>query len=227
MLNQIIRYKPIIDFINKNKNLKNILEVWSWSKWIGKFMRNLKYTGLDKTTSDYSNKERKTSKNMHYVKWDALHMPFEDESFDLVFSLDMLEHIPENFRLQAVDEAIRVSKNTTIIAFPYWKLWWLLDSIFYETTMIQTNHVEWRLKEHIDNGLPQEDFYLSIKEKYPQYKIETVRNWNFFFVLFVIFCESFFILNIFFVFLSHIIRYLPISFESTIWVRQYIIIQKI
>jgi ubiquinone/menaquinone biosynthesis C-methylase UbiE len=46
-------------------------------------------------------------------------MPFKDGEFDFVFSLDMLEHIPKDKRLDAIREMVRVSKHDIIVAFPY------------------------------------------------------------------------------------------------------------
>jgi len=56
---------------------------------------------------------------MTYVNGDSLNIPFSDNSFDLVFSVDMLEHIKKADRMKAIEEAIRVTNKTCIITFPY------------------------------------------------------------------------------------------------------------
>lgn len=223
-MNQIIRYKTIIDYIKKNKP-KKILEVWSWSKWIWKFMKNINFTWLDKTTSDYSSKENKVSKNMKYIDWDCLRIPFKDNDFDFVFSLDMLEHLKYDDRIKAIDEIIRVWK-ISIIAFPYWKFWTLLDKLLYEYNMEKNWKVEWRLKEHIENWLPDEDFINLIKNRYNNLKIEEINNWNIYLLILVLYLEwvriVWFIINS----LSYLIKFTPIKFDSKYWVRKYLIIKK-
>jgi ubiquinone/menaquinone biosynthesis C-methylase UbiE len=46
-------------------------------------------------------------------------MPFKDNTFEFVFCLDMLEHIPKKDRLLVIQEMIRVSKKHIIIGFPF------------------------------------------------------------------------------------------------------------
>ncbi len=226
-MNQVIRYKTIIDYINTHKP-KNILEVWSWSKWIWKFMRNLQFTWIDKTTSDYGNMELNTPKNMTYINWDSINMPFDNNSFDLVFSLDMLEHIKKEDRLKAMKDSVRVSNNTCIIAFPYWKFWSLIDKLFYEYYITKDWKVEWRLKEHIENELPDEDFINLVKKEFDIYKVTEINNWNIFFVIFTLVWENIRLISIFLTLLSFIIIYIPfIKFDSKYWIRKYLIIEKI
>lgn len=225
MFNQIIRYKPIINFIKENKPNK-ILEVWSWSKWIWKFMKNLKFTWLDQTTTDYWINENKTSKNMEFINWDSLNMPFNENNFDLVFSLDMLEHIKPEKRLDAIKEIVRVSNKYCIIAFPYWKFWSLIDELFNEYYSEKDWKVEWWLKEHIENWVPNKDLINSVKNEFKNYEVKEFLNWNIFFVIFIILLESKFLFNIILIQLSYILAYLPINFNSKYWVRKFLIITK-
>jgi len=225
-MNQVIRYKTIVDYIKKYKP-KNILEVWSWSKWIGKFMRNLKFTWIDKTTSDYGSTELQTSKNMTYVNGDSLNIPFSDNSFDLVFSVDMLEHIKKADRMKAIEEAIRVTNKTCIITFPYWKFGSLIDKLFYEYYITKDGKVEWRLKEHIENELPDDDFIKDIKETFKDYDISEINNGNIFFVTFVLLWENIRLFSMVLTLLSFIIIHIWfIKFDSKYWIRKYLVIQK-
>ena len=54
-----------------------------------------------------------------YVQGDATQMTFDDNSFDLVVSTDVLEHIPLNLKKAFVEECIRVAKDYVIIAAPF------------------------------------------------------------------------------------------------------------
>jgi len=46
------------------------------------------------------------------------HLPFRDDSFDVVFSLDTIEHVPRAQRVSALKEMIRVAKEKVIIHTP-------------------------------------------------------------------------------------------------------------
>ena len=83
---------------------------------------------------------------------------FEDQSYDIVIALDVLEHVPDNARESFLFEAHRVSKYMAIMCFPY-------DSLYnssaekcannYYKAIYGCDHI-W-LKEHIENGLPKLD----------------------------------------------------------------------
>lgn len=55
----------------------------------------------------------------NYVKADGAHMPFHDDTFDLVVSSDTLEHIVEKDRTNFINELVRVSKNFVVIGAPF------------------------------------------------------------------------------------------------------------
>lgn len=65
-------------------------------------------------TRDYDHNDRKP--DMYY---DGLHIPFADSSYDVVTSIDVLEHMPKAERVQVVSEMIRVAKHKVILVFPY------------------------------------------------------------------------------------------------------------
>lgn len=54
-----------------------------------------------------------------YIKVDEVGIPRDDNSFDVVISTDVMEHIPSEGRNKFLDDAIRVAKYATIIAAPF------------------------------------------------------------------------------------------------------------
>jgi len=185
-IDQAIRYKPIIDYINRNKP-KKILEIWSWSQWIWRFI-NISFDWLDLSKADYSTEEKNSPKNMHFIYWSALNMPIDDNVYDFVFSCDMLEHINKDNRESALNEAIRVCKKwwTVIFWFPCWFWWKLCDySLFYlikiRYLISKDGDVPSRLTEHIKIDYPtdREIKYLikKVLDKH-QMSIKEIQEYN-------------------------------------------------
>jgi ubiquinone/menaquinone biosynthesis C-methylase UbiE len=59
-----------------------------------------------------TDKEYELCKNINFIQGSVLNIPLESNTYDLVFSCDMLEHIPKNERFKAMQEAIRVCKRS-------------------------------------------------------------------------------------------------------------------
>ncbi|MBC7898541.1 MAG: class I SAM-dependent methyltransferase [Saprospiraceae bacterium] len=57
--------------------------------------------------------------NVHCVQGDASNLAFDDNSFDLVFCAEVLEHMPSHLLAKACFELGRVSKEHLIIGVPY------------------------------------------------------------------------------------------------------------
>jgi ubiquinone/menaquinone biosynthesis C-methylase UbiE len=88
----------------------------------------------------------------------VLRVPFDDNSFDLVVSIDVLEHLPQQLRQTAIDEIIRVSSNTVIVGCPAGKAAAEIDKntlhVYFRNKI---EEAVWWLKDHINNGLPTLD----------------------------------------------------------------------
>jgi len=96
----------------KNKNFK-VLEVGCGTGIILSNIRGLcKATGID-LTEDMLKIARKKGLNVKMAE--ATKLPFKDDIFDLVYSFQVLPHVPDIKK--AVDEIVRVSKNDGIIIF--------------------------------------------------------------------------------------------------------------
>src|SRR6266852_5544638 len=53
-----------------------------------------------------------------YIRSRAFHLPFRDQSFDLVCALETLEHLREEDRGPALRELLRVTKDGRYLTFP-------------------------------------------------------------------------------------------------------------
>jgi len=63
-------------------------------------------------------------KSVQFLIGDALNLPFEDNSFDKVFSVAVLHHIPSNIlRLRFLSEARRVLRSGGLAVLTVWGLW--------------------------------------------------------------------------------------------------------
>ena len=101
--------------INPNK----IIEIGAGSGTDVIVLHKLKF---DITYSDFSEialkKFKDRNPNIKAVKCDICNMPFADNSFDLVFSLGLLEHFNEKDRKKAIKEMFRISKKYVLIDVP-------------------------------------------------------------------------------------------------------------
>lgn len=85
-----------------------------------KLHKKIKFcVGLDlKKKAIYSTKRlfREKGIDVPLIIGDAQNLPFEDYSFDIAFSTDMVEHLPNKFR--GVQEIVRVSKEKIVVCVP-------------------------------------------------------------------------------------------------------------
>ncbi|MFZ2206922.1 MAG: class I SAM-dependent methyltransferase [Microgenomates group bacterium] len=124
-------------------------------------------------TRDYDHNDRKP--DMYY---DGLHIPFADSSYDIVTSIDVLEHVPKDERPQLISEMIRVSKYKTIIVCPFY----CLENVKMEEDILadmkEKNILpKPSLKEHREFELPKiSDLEKTLTEKNLKYSIHFGTN---------------------------------------------------
>lgn len=88
--------------------INSVLDVGAADGKVAKFIKS--QTGLEITLLDISKTLLARSGSFKYkIIGDAQNLPFKSNSFDVVYSLQVLEHIPKWER--ALDEIIRVSKK--------------------------------------------------------------------------------------------------------------------
>ncbi|MCP5100432.1 MAG: class I SAM-dependent methyltransferase [Chloroflexi bacterium] len=85
----------------------------------------------------------------------GLSLPFANNAFDAVMSIDTLEHIPPANRLPFLRECVRVARQYVIVAAPFGTP----EHISFEASLNDlytavTGHPHLYLNEHVQNGLP-------------------------------------------------------------------------
>lgn len=91
-----------------------------------------------------------------YVRGDGLFLPFKSNQFDMVLSLDVLEHIGADDRQQFLKELVRVSKNLVFISFPYRSpVNTRMDHLLYQFVKSDLKTEFKELKEHLSDPLPE------------------------------------------------------------------------
>ena len=115
IFHQFQRYKTAQLLLNalRQKESHSILEVGSGSHGnLGKFLPNDHITYLD----SYLSHEALSKEN--FVLGDATCLEYEDQSFDFVIALDVLEHIPQEERRAFLSCITRVAKLGVIMTYP-------------------------------------------------------------------------------------------------------------
>lgn len=145
-----LRYLPIVSEINKLGPKKSVLDVGSGGLGIAPYLKR-QVTGVD------VNFQKPFHPLLQRVKGNALRLPFENRSFDTVISVDMLEHLKNKERGQAIEELLRVARLKVIIAVPCGIDAYLQDlklAKFYKKKFGRDYNF---LSEQIDLGLPEAD----------------------------------------------------------------------
>jgi len=91
-----------------------------------------------------------------FVPTGGMALPFEDESFDVVVSLDTLEHVPPEEREGFISELVRVSRDCVILAAPFaYANVSAAEQILYDFIESELGYSYKFLREHLEYGLPR------------------------------------------------------------------------
>lgn len=112
-------FKEFARLIAKVFQPEKVLEVGCATGIIVNHLRNL---GIAATGIDISDYATKNAVCDGVLRASATHLPFADDSFDLVFGCHCIEHIPPFLLDKAVAEQARVSRRWVFHVMPIWKL---------------------------------------------------------------------------------------------------------
>jgi len=177
------RYVHVVNEIRKIKAGNSVLEVGSGGRGISEYLssldgiRNYELFMLDIRKDAFKDLKRVRPK-VHPVIGDGCRLPFRDKAFDVVVSVDTIEHIPKPTRHNFFKEFKRVCKKKIVITCPMQ----CSDGIFqgkkYDITFQYLYETKYGVKEpntaqHIAAGHPTIE---EIKKALPHSTIYGYKN---------------------------------------------------
>ncbi len=174
LLNWFTRYAFVVDFIREKRlpARARVLEVGSGSFGLGAFIGK-RVVGVD----SYFEQERHAL--LIRVRGHAGQLPFRDGSFELVVSLDLIEHVPSECRAEVIADMFRLSSSLLIIGCPIGKTAESCDRAFAAWLRRAGKQVPWWVSEHFERGVPTELEMLSAIKSIPSVgRVEVFPNEN-------------------------------------------------
>lgn len=97
-----------------------------------------------------------------YLRANGAALPFPDGSFDLVVSLDSLEHVARDHRQAYVSELLRASRRYVLLVAPFQQEETVLaERVLAEFVRVVNQEEQPQLREHRDFGLPDLEEWLA------------------------------------------------------------------
>jgi len=85
--------------------------------------KEIKYIGID-NCKKLINLAKEKYPEVEFILGDALNLPFENDRFDIIFSIAFFHHIPSQiYRLKVLKEIYRVLKPIGLLILTVWNLW--------------------------------------------------------------------------------------------------------
>lgn len=126
-----------------------ILDAGCGNHGLAAFMPTASITGVDVLPAS------DVDSSLKYIHGSILDLPFDDGSFDIAVSVDVLEHLPADLRASAVQQMIRVARRAIVITFPAGEYARKIDAAFAaELDRRKQPLPEW-LEEHLRDRYPE------------------------------------------------------------------------
>ena len=112
--------------------------------------KKITYIGVDSSQKliEIASQKHKDVSNAKFLVVEALNLPFADESFNKVFSIAVLHHIPSlDLQLKFLNEAKRVLKPKGLLILTVWNLGHLKPSLLLKYTILKIlgkSKLDWR-----------------------------------------------------------------------------------
>lgn len=153
MLNRAARYFPLLEELHAESGAGiRILEIGSGSIGLGQFYKG-SFVGCDVT---FSTKPRMP---LVPVVASAAALPFSSQSFAIVISSDVMEHVPPQDRPKLISEALRVARNKAIFCFPCGEQALALDRALVDEYRTRGMDPPLWLQEHMQYPFPDGDLF--------------------------------------------------------------------
>ena len=163
LLDPWLRYSAAIRIIRTafRGSQPSILDVGSGNAGAAYFLRS-RVVGID---CQFSGEElSKLRAPLHPVKASAASLPFRDKSFDVVVSMDLIEHLPTSIRSSAIGEMIRVTRCLVIVGFPFGPRTQKFDELALKVERRRGIPPDWR-EEHVSRGIPGDEIHREILDR--------------------------------------------------------------
>jgi len=125
-----------------------ILDAGCGEYGLGAFMPSADITGVDLL------QEEDVRVPIKYVRGSLVDLPFPPETFDISVSVDVLEHLAESARTEAINQLVKVSKRAVVITFPLGEPARLIDEKFKANLERRKQPVPQWLEEHLSHQYP-------------------------------------------------------------------------
>jgi SAM-dependent methyltransferase len=125
-----------------------ILDAGCGEYGLAAFMPRAQITGLDLL------REQDVKVPIKYVRGSLVDLPFDKESFDISVSVDVLEHLPEAARSEAISQLVKVSKRAVVVTFPLGDAARMIDEEFKAKLDQKKQPVPEWLEEHLSHRYP-------------------------------------------------------------------------
>jgi len=126
-----------------------ILDAGCGEYGLAAFMSRANITGVDILPAE------EVDPRLNYTHGSILGLPFDDGSFDVAVSVDVLEHLTEEVRQTAVKELVRVAQAAVVIAFPSGVAARAVDEEFERRLTTAGQPLPAWLAEHLANPYPE------------------------------------------------------------------------